>query len=123
MDKEKQLKSRNKYSNKTIGIGSIQYVEKLLPIPIEDYRKNAISLILAPYFVNILCLSNEDSFQRIKQWVLKCDEMKSLSPSINGFDYIIKYAIKRARQTGIKPLKFKDTLQYKNKELFRLLAS
>ena len=90
---------------------------------LKDYRKNAISLILAPYFVNILDLSDEESFNRIKQWVLKCNEVKSLKPSISDFDNIIRYAIKRAKETGIKPLKFKDTLQYKNKELFRLLSS
>ena len=29
----------------------------LLQTPIDDYRKNAVSLILAPYFINIKKLS------------------------------------------------------------------
>jgi hypothetical protein len=29
------------------------WIEKLLETPIDDYRKNAVSLILAPYLVNI----------------------------------------------------------------------
>ncbi|MDN5846553.1 MAG: DNA primase noncatalytic subunit PriX [Candidatus Nitrosocosmicus sp.] len=124
VEKDRQVKSRNKYLNhRTGGQNTIPYVEKLLKIPIIDYRKSAISLILAPYFVNILYLPDEESFHRINQWVLKCGEVKSLEPSIRDFDTIIKNAVKRAKTTGIKPLKFKDTLQYKNKELFRLLSS
>ncbi|HEX5186451.1 MAG TPA: DNA primase noncatalytic subunit PriX [Nitrososphaeraceae archaeon] len=124
LKKERQMKMKNKFSYyKRGGSNSIPYVEKLLTIPIVDYRKNAINLILAPYLVNVLELSDKESFQQINQWILKCNEIKSLSPSINDFDTIIKYAIKRARQTGIKPLRFKATLQYKNKELFRLLSS
>jgi Primase X len=101
----------------------ISYVEKLLDTGIEDYRKNAISLILAPYFVNILKLSDEESFNKIKDWVLKCNDVKSLNPSIRDFDNIIKNSINRARITGVKPLKFKDTLQYKNKNLYNMLLS
>ena len=123
-NKVKQVKSMNNdlYISAAKS-NSIPYVEKLITIPIEDYRKNAIALILAPYFVNILNLSDEDSFNRIKLWVLKCNDMKSLKPSISDFDILIRYAVKKAKETRVKPLKFKDTLQFKNKELFRLLSS
>lgn len=40
---------------------TISHVERLLETPLTDYRKSAISLILAPYFVNIQKLSNSDS--------------------------------------------------------------
>jgi hypothetical protein len=68
-------------------------------------------------------LSADESFNRIKQWALKCNKIKPLKPSIMNFDYIIRNAIKRAKVTGVKPLKFKDTLQYKNKELYQVLSS
>jgi len=124
LEKEKQTKLRNKFLNrKTDKSNLIPYVEKLLTVPIQDYRKNAINLILAPYFVNILYLSDEESFHRIKQWVLKCNNVKLLKPSINEFDNIIRYALKRAKETGVKPLNFKNTLQYKNKKLFQQLSS
>jgi hypothetical protein len=32
---------------------TIPWIEKLLQTPIDDYRKNAVSLILAPYLINI----------------------------------------------------------------------
>ena len=120
----KRNQSNNIQSSKTIIISTtITYIEKLLEIGISDYRKYAINLILAPYFVNILNLSDDESFIRIKEWALKCNNIKPLKPSIKDFDIIIKNAIKRAKVTGVKPLKFKDTLQYKNKKLYDIISS
>jgi hypothetical protein len=97
------------------------YIERLLGMRIKDHRKFAISLIFAPYFVNIQNLSDVDSFRKIKQWVLKCNEVKKVEPSIEYFDDLTKRSIERAKEKGIKPLKFEDTLQYKNKELYNML--
>jgi hypothetical protein len=36
-------------------------------------------------------------------------------------DDLISRAIERAKETGIKPLKFEQTLQYKNRELYNML--
>jgi hypothetical protein len=88
---------------------------------LKDYRKGSISLILAPYFVNVQQLSDADSFSRIKEWVLRCNEVKELEPSVSNFDELINKAIKRVRDAGIKPLKFEETLRYKNQELYDLL--
>ena len=115
-------KSKNVNYNSILS-PKVPYIEKLLEISLIDNRKYAISLILAPYFVNILNLSDEESFCRIKQWILKCNDINPLKPSITEFDNIIKNAIKRAKDTGIKPLKFKDTLQYKNKKLYDMILS
>lgn len=90
---------------------------------IEDYRKNAISLIIVPYLVNVLGLSDEESYNRTNNWALKCHDIKPLTPSISYLENLIRYNIKRSKKTGIRPLKFKDTLQYKNKELYKLLCS
>ena len=40
---------------------TIPWIEKLLEIPIEDYRKNAVNLILAPHLINIKKLAYEDA--------------------------------------------------------------
>jgi Primase X len=85
---------------------------------IPDYRKFAISLILAPYLVNIQHLSNTEAFGKIKEWVLKCGKVRRLEPSEYYFDYLIGKAIERARISGIKPLKFEETLQHKCKALY-----
>ena len=45
---------------------SIHWIETVLKTPIEDYRKNALALILAPYLINIKKLSYDEAFSIIK---------------------------------------------------------
>jgi hypothetical protein len=99
----------------------LPYVERLLHMSIADYRKFAISLILAPYLVNIQHLSDTEAFCRIKEWLLRCNKVKNLEPSIAYFDDLAMKAIQRARNSGIKPLKFQGTLMVKNKALYEML--
>jgi hypothetical protein len=120
-----QQTKRNKWhniSNRLPTYNRIQYIEVLFEMPLKDYRKNAISLILAPYFVNIQKLSDAESFDRIREWVLRCHEVKDLKPSVGYFNQLISIAIKRVRDSEIKPLKFEETLRYKNIELYDLLS-
>ena len=44
---------------------TISWIEKLLDTPIDDYRKSAVGLILAPYLVNIKKLSYDDALNII----------------------------------------------------------
>jgi hypothetical protein len=93
----------------------IPYVEKLISMPISNHRKFAISLILSPYVVNIQHLPNEECINKIKKWVLKCNEVRGLEPSLEYFDKLIRTSIERCRNDPkIKPLRFEKTLQYKN---------
>jgi hypothetical protein len=41
-----------------------------------------------------------------------------LEQSIEYFDHLIKRSIERAKSTQIKPLKFEETLRYKNREVY-----
>jgi Primase X len=101
---------------------SIPYVEKLLGLRLTNHRKFAISLILAPYFANIKCISENESFDRIREWVLRCNEMNYLHPSVRFFEELIKKSIQRARlNSEIKPMSFERTLKFKNNELYQLL--
>lgn len=121
IDKRKIQKDVLKPNN--ISSPTAPYVEKLLGMSLIDYRKYVINLILAPYFVNIIKLSDKESFSKIKEWALRCNSLGQLKPSVIYFDIIIKNAIKRAKITGIKPLKFKDTLQFKNRKLYDIILS
>jgi hypothetical protein len=118
---QNKTRRRNGITNPLNTTNTIPYVEKLLGTQIADHRKFVISLILAPYFINIQHLSYADSVVKIKQWTLKCNEIRKLEPSIEYFDDLIKGTIERAKNTHIKPLKFEDTLQYKNRELYDTL--
>jgi len=62
---EEQIITR---SNSICGSSNtIPYVEKLLSMQIQDHRKFVISLILAPYFVNVRHLSDFESFDKMKE--------------------------------------------------------
>jgi len=98
-------------------ISTLAWIETLLQTPIDDYRKNAIGLILAPYLVNIKKLSYGDAFQLLKNWLSKCNELRYLD---TNFDYKIKYSLNTAIRKRQLPMKF-DTLKTKNIELYTLV--
>jgi hypothetical protein len=74
---------------------TIPWIEKLLHTPIDDYRNNAVSLILAP-------------------WLSKCGELRQLD---QNFDYTVRYALKYSAKNGNRPLKL-NTLKLKNTALY-----
>jgi hypothetical protein len=96
-----------------------RWIEKLLETPIADYRKNAVSLILAPYLINIKKLSYEDALDIISNWMMGCGKVRQLDQNLK---YIVKYAIKSSIKSGRKPLRF-ETLKLKNTALYDLLNS
>jgi hypothetical protein len=98
---------------------TILWIEKLLYTPIDDYRKNAVSLILAPYLINIKKVSYDGALNIINSWLSKCGEVRQLD---QNFDYTVRYALKYSAKNGNRPLKF-DTLKYKNLMLYNLLNS
>jgi hypothetical protein len=103
-----------KKKNNNTSITAIPWIELLLETPIEDYRKNAISLILAPYLINIKKLSYDDAFNIIKDWLNKCDSIKRLD---SNFNYRIKYALENSIKKSYLPMKF-ETLKEKNIALY-----
>jgi hypothetical protein len=84
---------------------SYQWIEeKLLHTPISDHRKYTIDLVLAPFLIVIKCLSFEESYSIIKDWVVKCNSIEMLKPSIEYFDNKIKAAINNSIQSKIPPI-------------------
>jgi Primase X len=57
----------------TFRCNTIPWIEKLLKTPIEDYRKNTVSLILAPYIINVKKLSYDVALNIINNWLSKCN--------------------------------------------------
>ena len=106
--------NNNDNSSNTIG-----WIERLLQTPIEDYRKNAINLILAPYLITIRKYSYDQAHAEIKEWLNKCDTLKRLD---SNFDPRIKYSVEIALKDGYRPLK-SGTLKIKNKQLYNILLS
>jgi len=119
--KEVKLKKRieKRYGITSGHSNSLLWIETLLQTPIEDYRKNAIALILAPYQINIKKVSNDDAFQIIKDWLDKCNELRTLDPN---FSYKVKYSVNTAMRKQQLPMKL-STLENKNRDLYNLLTT
>jgi hypothetical protein len=95
----------------------IPWIEKLLQTPIDDYRKNAIGLILAPYLINVKKLSYDTALNIINSWLSKCEKLRKLD---QNFNYMVRYALKNCVKNEYRPLKF-DNLKLKNKTLYDVL--
>ena len=52
------------------------WIETFLNIPIHDYRKYALRLIVAPYLTNIKRLSYDEAFTVVKQWLDLCSKKR-----------------------------------------------
>jgi hypothetical protein len=65
------------------GLGEVEsqrywYVQELLGIGIGDFRKRAISLLLAPYCITILKMDHDTAERTLLDWVDKCQVVKPL---------------------------------------------
>ena len=112
-----RLKRKRDYNSITAKPGEIKWIEDLLQTPIDDHRKNAVALILAPYLVNIKKLSYANAFSRINEWLYKCNSVRILD---SNFNYRIKYALDNVIKNGYLPMKL-DTLRVKKKSLYDIL--
>jgi hypothetical protein len=118
--KEMKLKKRieKRYGKAGYHNNVIPWIESLLQIPIDDYRKNAIGLILAPYLINIRKISYDEAFLLISEWLVKCNLVRTLD---TDFSFRIKYCLNTAVRKNQLPIKL-STLEMKNKELHNLLG-
>ena len=118
---------QDSYKQKSISIigssetNSIAWIDLLLKTPIADYRKNAISLILAPYLITIKQLQPVEATNQIRDWLEECSKLRRLDFNAN---YRISAAIKdiQRQHNGIRPMRL-DTLKARNPELYDLLVS
>ena len=96
---------------------TVPWIERLLETPIDDYRKNAVNLILAPYLINVKKLSYDAAMSIINNWLSKCGKLRRLD---QNYDYMVRYALKYSAKNEQRPLKL-DTLKIKNNMLYNLL--
>jgi non-catalytic primase subunit PriX-like protein len=112
--RQKILKARRYYTNNN---NIVSWIEKLLNTPIADFRKNALSLILAPYLIHIKKLSYQESFDILSEWLKRCNSIRELG-FINSSDQQVKSALNTAIKKRILPMKL-ETLKNKNLELYK----
>ena len=63
-----------------------------------------IDLVLAPFLIVIRGLSFDESYSVIKDWIIRCNSVEMLKPSIEYFDSKIKSAINNSIQSKIPPI-------------------
>ena len=103
---------KNQYNSSAI---QYSWMEKLLETPVEDGRKYALWRILCPYIVNIKKLGYEQSFEQLKTWLEKCNNLRKL-------DFNVETEIK-SKLSNVKhynPISLK-TFKVDNKDLYLLL--
>ena len=95
---KKRLKSKlaNRVRPQTTTSTTIQWIEKLLQTPIDDYRKFAVWRILAPYLINVR-KNTPETFGTIRNWLDKCSQLREVDFNSN---YLIKYNITSANRNA-----------------------
>jgi len=85
------------------------YIDLLLQVQLDDFRKRAISLLLAPYLLRIKQMPYEVAEKRILQWLSICDKVRYLD-----FDAVEKteQALSYARDMEYKPLELENIPKY-----------
>ena len=97
---------------------SIWWIENLVQISIDDYRRYCCWHILAPYFVNVRKLSEDESRIRMLNWLEKCGSEKRML-SFNA-ECIVRYNVRSALQSGYYPISL-DNLKKENVVLYRII--
>lgn len=108
--------------NSASDYGPIDWIEKLLQTPIDDYRKRARDLILVPYLIVRRGMTDESQIcTTIMQWADKCAELRRLDQSRREFERRIQSRIYESAQERIPPMRL-ETLKEKNLGLYEKLS-
>ena len=97
----------------------INWVERLLQTPIQDHRKYCIWRILAPYLLNVRHLSYDESFNIIRDWLDRCNQLQRIDINVNQR---INEGLRGAERKGFLQIS-KDKLEEENGELHYLLQN
>jgi Primase X len=97
---------------------TINWIEQLLQIPIDDHRKYCIWRILSPYLLNIKMLSEQEAFDIINQWLECCSKLRRID--FNAYQRI-KDGLESAAD-GYLPINF-EKLRDENPRLYDILVT
>jgi hypothetical protein len=106
--------------NRTTVPSCYRWIETLLETPIADHRKQTIDLVLVPFLIVIRGLSFEESYSIIRDWIVRCNNIEMLKPSIEYFDNKLKAAINNSIQSRIPPI-LQGNIEKKYPNLYRYL--
>lgn len=94
----------------------IDWIEKLLQVPIEDHRKDCLWRIIGPYLLNVRKLSELEASKIMGDWLDRCDDVRKLD-----FEPRLKIYIIIKGNKGFKPISFAK-LKEEYKDLHLILV-
>ena len=65
-------------------------------------------MVLVPFFIVIKKLTANQTFDLTKEYLIKCNELRPLKPSVNEFEKRIKMAIEKSIDNNIPPIKIEN---------------
>ncbi|HEU5120538.1 MAG TPA: DNA primase noncatalytic subunit PriX [Candidatus Nitrosocosmicus sp.] len=95
----------------------IDWIEKLLQTPIEDYRKECLWRIIGPYLLNVKNLSELQASKMMEDWLNKCNKVRGLDFEPRMKIYSIIKGNKGYRPISLSKLKEEDS------NLFKILTA
>jgi hypothetical protein len=99
----------------------VDWIERLLQTPIEDYRKRTRDLIFIPYLLLRRGITDPNQIcDIIMDWADKCAQLRKLDPSRREFERRIYSRISDVNQERIPHMKL-QTLKEKYPELYKQL--
>jgi hypothetical protein len=122
LQKQTMMKKKAKKYNSAITSISINWIERLLHTPITDHRKFVSYWILSRYLINVKHMNADQAYAIMKDWAMRCNEIRPLSPSVREFDNKIRNDIKEAIKSGKAPIGEK-LLKDMNNELYKMMFS
>ena len=108
-ERKKKKHAENSYTRTNSIPKCYHWVEgRLLKTPLSDYRKRTIDFVLVPYFINIKRLTKEQAYYRIIEYIIKCNQLKSLQPSVDFFNNKIRVSLDRSLLNKFLPIKIEN---------------
>jgi hypothetical protein len=114
---KRKLSTIHGIGNNNNSNNKVSWIELLLQTPISNYRKYCIWRIFAPYLLNSRHLSYDESFNIIREWLDKCNQLERITFNINQK---INEGLRGAERKGCLQVR-KDRLEEDNGGLYYLL--
>ncbi|MGC9009953.1 MAG: DNA primase noncatalytic subunit PriX [Sulfolobales archaeon] len=96
--------------------GRREWIEKIISRGLRDGRKRFILKVLSPYLINVLKLSDEEAFERIREFI--DNSCRNYGNCEKIYESWIKGDLRRVRSKGIKPAKL-ERLDEELREIIR----
>jgi hypothetical protein len=111
----KELQEREKYQRLEVNNNSskvINWIERLLQTPLDDYRKYCVDLIMVPYLIVRGGMIDEDQIMSIvMQWADRCDKVEPLRPRYYEFERRVRARIDSVMRDMIPPVSWSRLLE------------